>query len=82
MGSSAAVGKASRLTLFRKLPSGQRNNPKEKRQLQPGSTPTSSISAQTGWKPILHYAVASSRWVREGCFQVHSNHRSTLRGAM
>src|SRR5580692_3369898 len=33
----------------------------KKRQLQPGSAPTSSISAQTGWKPILHYAVASSR---------------------
>jgi hypothetical protein len=33
----------------------------KKRQLQPGSEPTSSISAQTGWKPILHYAVASSR---------------------
>jgi len=38
--------------------------------------------SQTGWKPILHYAVASSRWAREGGFRVRSNHRSTLRGAM
>ena len=36
---------------------------------QPGSTPTSRNSTQTGWKPILHYAVASSRWVREGAFR-------------
>ena len=41
----------------------------KKRRLQPGSAPTSSISAQTGWKPILHYAVASSRWVQEGAFR-------------
>jgi hypothetical protein len=27
----------------------------KKRQPRPGSAPTSSISAQTGWKPILHY---------------------------
>ena len=37
----------------------------EEKALQPGNTPTSSIS-ETGWKPILHCAVASSRWVREG----------------
>ena len=40
----------------------------EEKALQPGNTPTSSIS-ETGWKPILHCAVASSRWVREGAFR-------------
>ena len=60
MGSSAAVGKASRLTLFRKLPSGQRNNPKEKRQLQPGSTPTSNIS-QPRQAGSLSYTTPSPR---------------------
>ena len=29
----------------------------EEKALQPGNTPTSSIS-ETGWKPILHCAVA------------------------
>ena len=44
--------------------------PIEEKAFQPGNTPTSSIS-ETGWKPILHCAVAR-----------HGGNQKVLSGAL
>ena len=93
-----AVSKASRLTLFRKLPSAPRNDPSRPYfnpgLLQPWALYTNRRSAPARKRADIEYfspdrleayPTLRRRLVAVGtrrCFQVHSNHRSTLRRAM